>query len=259
MRHQVRDASPSPSTLPNVPTNTSRHTHNGLDQLPGPRHRDPVIGPCTGVNEVGPHKDNRKGTSSARRGAFVVLVGPDGVGKTTVARALIAQWKGPTAYFHFRPPIIRPMALHPPDQTDPPLTKGSPDGSQLLGWVRIMRNLVRFWSGYALRVAPRHRSGALVVADRGAYGYLVQPTALKFYGPPWLAQLAVRLLPRPHLVANLTTAPEIVQKRKQELSLKRIAQELDGWSRLPVSNLQTFDASVAPDQVARAILEALNR
>jgi len=41
-----------------------------------------------------------------------------------------------------------------------------------------------------------------VVADRWIYGYVVQPAALRFYGPSWLALAALRVLPRPNLVVS---------------------------------------------------------
>ena len=204
--------------------------------------------------------ENWKRTSlGGLRGRFVVIVGPDGVGKTTVARALVSAVGGPTGYFHFRPFVFRPMLSAPPDSMEPAVDKGSPDGSRLLGWVRIVRNLIRFWVGYLARVRPAVAAGRLVVGDRWAYGYLVQPAALKFYGPEWLARLAVRLLPEPDLVANLTAPEEIVRRRKQELTSAEIAAELSAWSALPACRLRSFDTQGPPGEVATQILRELER
>ena len=56
----------------------------------------------------------RRGARLKRRGALVILVGPDGVGKTTVARALGAAYDGPSGYFHFVPPIGGRLSADPP-------------------------------------------------------------------------------------------------------------------------------------------------
>jgi hypothetical protein len=45
------------------------------------------------------------------------------------------------------------------------------------------------------------------------YGYLVQPDALRFYGPRRLTQLAMKLLPRPDLVVNLTAPVHVIARR----------------------------------------------
>ena len=73
-------------------------------------------------------------------GRFIVLVGPDGVGKTTVARALMQRHSGPAAYFHFLPPIQGSLAQAPDPGSAPPLPKAHPGGSRLLGWLRLFRN-----------------------------------------------------------------------------------------------------------------------
>ncbi|NIA25555.1 MAG: hypothetical protein GWP04_08280 [Gammaproteobacteria bacterium] len=192
-----------------------------------------------------------------RRGRFVVLVGPDGVGKTTVARHLLRLAEGSTAYFHFRPLILTPMAAGPPEAMEAARDKGSVRGSMVLGWVRIIRNLLRFWVGYVFRVRPALARGTLVVGDRWAYGYLVQPAALKFYGPPWVARWILALFPRPDLVANLAAPAEVIHVRKTELSLEQIEGELEGWAQLPVVKLRTIDAGQTPDQAATAIMKAL--
>jgi hypothetical protein len=192
--------------------------------------------------------------TDTRHGVFVVLVGPDGVGKTSVARALCELAEPSTAYFHFRPPVLRSMAPAPPDVSAPPPAKAPLTGSHLLGWLRLARNLVWFWAAYLVTVLPALRAGRLVVGDRWAYGYLVQPFALKYYGPAWLAFLVVRLFPRPDLVANLSAPPEVIRRRKQELSAQQIEAELGAWSVLP-AQLRTYDAGGAPEEAARAILE----
>jgi hypothetical protein len=176
-----------------------------------------------------------------------------------VARALIAAAGPPTGYFHFRPVVFSPMLDAPPESMDPAIDKGSSEGSRLLGWVRIGRNLVRFWAGYLMRVRPAVARGSLVIGDRWAYGYLVQPAALKFYGPAWLARLAVRLLPEPDLVANLIAPVDVVRNRKQELTVAEISAELTAWRRLPARHLRDFDTQGRPDQIAARILEELGR
>src|SRR4030095_8336925 len=142
-------------------------------------------------------------TGSKASGSFVVLVGPDGVGKTAVARALLAQHRGPAAYFHFLPPLRGPLARSLGPAGIPP-PKGAPGGCRVLGWIRLFRNVARCWIGYLRTVRPALKRRWLIIGDRGMYGYVVQPYALRFHGPEWLARAVMRLLPRPHLIVNLT-------------------------------------------------------
>jgi hypothetical protein len=192
-------------------------------------------------------------------GAFVVMVGPDGVGKTTVARELIAAYEGSARYFHFRPAVFSELSTEPPLHQAAPPDKGPSGGSRVLGWIRLLRSYAYFWLGHLARVRPAVRRGELVVGDRWAYGYLVQPRAMKYFGPRWLAEWAIRALPRPDLVANLRAPAAVVHTRKQELTLGEIDTELDHWLRLPVRDLASFTNLDDPAQAARQILVALSR
>jgi thymidylate kinase len=189
-------------------------------------------------------------------GAFVIIVGPDGVGKTTVAARLMGDYPGPASYFHFVPPVFGPLDERP-GAAAPHRGKGAPGGSRVLGWVRALRNFARYWIAYVVRVRPAVRRGALVIGDRGAYGYLVQPQALKFYGPATFATALLRALPAPDLVVNLSAPADVIHQRKQELSPGEIRRELDAWAALPTPRLRTFDATEPPSAIVRRILEAL--
>ena len=193
---------------------------------------------------------------SDARGRFVVLVGPDGVGKTSVARALLTHYRGPAAYFHFLPPLDGQWQA-PPGPTSVPPPKGRGRGSAMLGWIRIVRNAVRCWLGYVNSVRPALKRGLLVVGDRWMYGYVVQPDAMKFHGPDRLARAVLRLLPRPHLIVNLTAPPYVIRERKQELTLSQIEQELLAWSSLRMPNVKTLDATRSPQDIAVEILVML--
>jgi len=197
-------------------------------------------------------------TSSVANGCgrFIVLVGPDGVGKTTVARALIAHHRGPAGYFHFLPPLCGPLLRAPGDHSIPP-PKAARSGSHVLGGIRLMRNATRCWVAYLRTVRPALKRSWLVVGDRWMYGYLVQPYALKFYGPNVLARAILRLLPRPHLIVNLSAPPHLIRERKQELTLAQIEQELLAWSSLRLPNFRTLDATGSPQTIVDEILGAL--
>lgn len=197
---------------------------------------------------------------SGKRGALIALAGPDGVGKTTVARTLLDGHQGPTGYVHFRPPMGGSLASGPPALAvaGPPKDFGGESPLDVItGWLRLFRSLGSFWLGYLRTVRPAVRKGALVVADRWAYGYIVQPRALKYYGPTWLARWAVARMPRPHVLAVLQAPPDVVHARKDQLTLEQIRSELTAWAELPCHDPMFVDANQPPAQVAGVIRERL--
>ncbi len=175
-----------------------------------------------------------------KAGVFVALLGPDGVGKTTIARELIDGHEGSTAYVHFRPKLLSALPDTPPDTEAPPVQWGhasSHPGQTLLGWARILRSLTQSWMGYLIRVRPILESGGLVIADRWIYRYLTQPRALKYYGPRWLANIVVAVSPRPDLAVFLTGDAAEVLSRKREVAVADIEREMEAGTRVDLAEV----------------------
>jgi thymidylate kinase len=188
-------------------------------------------------------------------GCFIVLVGPDGVGKTSVARALIDEHPGPTGYFHFRPPVRPRLAARPPREVPQKPDKHAPPGPSWMGWSRLAYSVLTGWAGYLLRVRPATRRGALVVADRWLYGYIGQPRPLRFAGPEFLARGALRVMPRPDVTVYLSAPAEVIVQRKRELTIGEVRAEQARWANLPVQRFLTVAAVDDPREIARRILE----
>jgi energy-coupling factor transporter ATP-binding protein EcfA2 len=191
-----------------------------------------------------------------RKGGLLVVVGPDGVGKSRLADALLEIAPPPVGYFHFRPPIRPPLSSRVPH--DSPLPKNRQPAWAPVGWIRLAVAFVRFWLGYLGTVRPMVREGGLVVGDRWAYGYLAQPVPLRYRGPVWLARLAIGLLPSPDLVVNLVAPTEEIRRRKGELTEPEINEELQAWADLPASRVLTVDALQSPQDMAIQVLSELS-
>ena len=143
-------------------------------------------------------------------GRFVILVGPDGVGKTTVARAMIDQHRGTGGIFSLSATTLRPFAAC--SRTDPRRRRRRPRPAARVCSAGSASSEMRSrcWVGYLNTVRPALKRSWLVVGDRWMYGYLVQPDALKFRGPDRLARAVLRLLPRPDLIVNLSAPPHVI-------------------------------------------------
>lgn len=214
----------------------------------------------TPVMSIGhPRSGRGRGAAPQKPGGWAVIVGPDGVGKTTVARLLVRAYGGAAAYFHFRPSGSSPMSREPEDLPFQILPKPSRTGSWALSIVRLIRSVLLFWWAYLAHVRPAIKRGELVVGDRWGYNYLVQPHSVRYYGPRFLARLFVLLLPRPDIVFNMRADPTVIHQRKGELSPPEIEQELRWWDELPVPRVVMIDATLTPDEVVERMLTALGR
>jgi thymidylate kinase len=199
-----------------------------------------------------------------RGGIFVVLVGPDGSGKTTIARQLCCSPEArqrfqAVRYFHWLPALRRETVFPLPEPGNLP-RKPAAANSLLRACVsalRLAKNLAVAWIAYGLRVRPLLRRNSLVLLDRYFYNYYLDPVSVKYYGPKWLLDLARPLFPRPDLVAVFTAPTDVLLARKQELSPREIERQTQLLARLPfiaTRKVLRLDASLPPRELADQIL-----
>jgi thymidylate kinase len=206
------------------------------------------------------------GATSCKRGAFVVLAGPDGSGKTTVARRICClaetqkQFRR-VRYFHWRPRILR-ETVFPLPQYQEVRRKPKLDGNVLQSCFsagRLLKNLVLTNIAHWLRIGPLLRRNTLVLADRYFYNYYLDPVSVKYYGPRWLLDRLRPFFPRPDLVVVLKAPAEVLHERKQELSRDEIRHQNRLLDQLPLDGVQRLevDASQPAEESARRIVQRI--
>ncbi len=171
-------------------------------------------------------------------GLFVVILGPDGSGKSTVTGLVLSQlgrafrkvWR-----FHWRPGLLPKLghdlvAIGKQEST----TKIFTEVSKYRGLVSLVR-FVYYWLdfvlGYWLLIYPRKAQTTLVLGERYFPDVLVHPQRYGFAIPKWLMRLAAKCVPSPDLLILLKDDPVVIYARKPELPVPRIAEQITSYEK----------------------------
>ena len=165
-----------------------------------------------------------------RSGLWVVLLGPDGAGKSAVIAELASRlsigFAGCESY-HLRPAIVR-SGRKPVTNCDP---HRQPERGTLISVFKLVYLLVANWVSYLVVIRPKLASGQLVLFDRYFPDCLVDPRRYRLpQSCRWAAELMATLAPRPDLYLVLDAPASVLQERKCEVTLSESARQRQDYA-----------------------------
>ena len=165
-------------------------------------------------------------------GLFVVLLGPDGAGKSTIANIALNDLKRGFRridHFHWRPGLFpKPgRTSQHLSENNQPLPPTSYKYGYAMSLIRYVYFLLDFIFGYWTRIYRARVSTSLILGERWYYDVILNPMRYGFRLPNWLLCLGGYMIPSPDLVILLYADPENMHKRKPELTIEQIQQQLN--------------------------------
>lgn len=194
-------------------------------------------------------------------GLNVVLLGPDGAGKSSVVEALppsLAPAFARSVCWGFAPPLLNRLLRRGGGPTDQP--HALPPRSFVTSLARAAYWFVCHTFGYVYLHLALARS-TLVLNDRHFIDILVDIKRYRYGGPLWLLRLIWRLIPKPDLIILLDAPPEVLQARKQEVSFEETAEQRRAYLALvrPLRNGHVVNGAQSLDHVVGDVGDVILR
>jgi thymidylate kinase len=170
-------------------------------------------------------------------GEFVVVVGPDGTGKSSLVDKVedqcVRMYKR-LLRFHFFPrlKLFSKIDRKSFSKYESRLVQGSEwenrqkKISPLASLARCIYHLFRFWAGYLFWIYPERVMGSLVVGERWCYDWLIDPQSKGVALPLWVRRMLYGLCPKPDKVIVVRCSPETAERRKGELPAEEIRRQM---------------------------------
>ena len=194
------------------------------------------------------------------------VMAPDGTGKTTFLTQLLNRLAflyvdapnntGRFHLYHFRPSLfpnlgeVGEKARIMKQDTD----FTNPHRAKPAGLVSSLIRITYYWMDYILGWMYYTRRDVqydlYTVYDRYSYDLLVDPRRTRLKLPYWVRRCFVACMPHPKINFFLKASPDVIIKRKAELTHNEITRQVSAYERLSVrKNVITIDANRCMDEM----------
>jgi hypothetical protein len=188
-------------------------------------------------------------------GLTVAIVGPDGMGKTTLASDLLRTcgalfWQ--TRHVHWRPDLLpRPGALVRSEGSDPERPHDLAPHDRMVSIGLLLYHWLDFLFGSWLKLEPLRVKSALIVIERGWRDIAVDPRRYRLQVPQGLVIALGRFLPRPDITFVLEAPASVAMQRKQEISAAETKRQSSEWRQIAREHPSyvVVDAGLSPSDV----------
>lgn len=200
-------------------------------------------------------------------GTVICLLGPDGVGKTTVlenlretAVSVFIRDNEKVVIRHFRPGVFPNIKKLVSGKSYDPSKEAftQPHRAQPAGTLSSLARMLYYWADYILGWPKMKKDcvhGQIILYDRYIYDFFVDPRRSRINLPDIVRLFFVEHTPHPDLVFVLLAKPSTILARKAELSAEEIARQLDMYKTLAqkFDNIRLIDAEQSPDAIVHEI------
>jgi thymidylate kinase len=185
---------------------------------------------------------------------FVVVLGPDGAGKSSVVKQLIETTQTTFSghqLFHWRPGCLWRRKGNA-GSTDP---HAQEPHSAWWSVARVFSHILDYWVGYLTKIRPALVRSNVVVFDRYFYDLLVDPRRYRYGGPQWLISTLASFVPKPDIILVLDASEETVLLRKQELGRDELRRQRNAYRRL-AQTLSRAELLSADQELTQVVSDA---
>jgi len=192
-------------------------------------------------------------------GLFLVILGPDGVGKSSLVGRL-AESLGQAAFSRFRIFHWRPMVILPQRETGVAVADPHDEPPRgMLGSITALFGIfLDYWLGFSLVLRPFLARSGLIVFDRYYHDLLIDPLRYRYGGPMWLARFLGRFVPPPDLVFLVLDADEkVILSRKREVPPEELRRQRESYQQFTNSSKKAI--LVKTDRGIQPTVEEANR
>jgi thymidylate kinase len=192
-------------------------------------HNDMII-------KVGVQINNLYRIFKKKPGYFIVILGTDGSGKSTIINAITPilneTFHNSVIYEHFRPNLLPDIGvlLNKRDKSELPVTdphkqKQSKILTSIIRWGYYM---IDYIFGYMIKIFPViHSKSKIFIFDRYYYDYYIDQKRSRINLPLWVIHLGEFCIAKPDIILCLGGNPEIIYNRKPETNLQEVSKQMD--------------------------------